>query len=134
MAKKKKDRLSFIGLISSVLKGVARQRSFAKARASGTAVPDQNTPKVKKPKDTRTPDQIRGDVDRTRRRLVNTVDQIKYDLDVPARAKDLRDRLAARVPREWRGEPRATIVAASVFTTGIGAIVLATFASVRRGR
>ena len=138
--KKKKDQLGFTGLVSAIARGIARERSLAKARDihrhdTGTVPPEPaKPPKRKKPKDTRSAEEIRREVDVTRARLVGTVGAIKYDLDLPARARDARDAVAARIPREWKGEPRATIVAASVLATGLGGIVLAALAKIRRGQ
>jgi Protein of unknown function (DUF3618) len=129
MAKRKKDRLNFFGFVSAIASNVARQRAMAQARDKPV-----KPPKVKKPPDTRTPEEIRAGVDATRVVLADTVGAITYDLDVPARARDLRDRVAARVPSEWKGEPKATIVALSVLVTGVGGILLGAIARLRRNR
>lgn len=130
MAKKKKsDQLSVIGLVSAVLKSTSQQRSLKKAREKREAPPQ---PKVKKPKDTRTPEQIRTEVDSTRAQLVDTVARVKYDLDVPARARDLKVRVAARMPAVLKGDVQAAAVAASVLVAGLGTIVWGATASARR--
>lgn len=129
MAKRKKDRLNFFGFLSAIASNVARQRALRQARDKPV-----KPPKVKKPRDTRTPEEIRAGVDAVRVVLADTIGAIKHDLDVPARARDLRDRVAARVPSEWKGEPRASIVALSVLAAGVGGILLGTIARLRRSR
>lgn len=138
MAKKRKsDKLSLVGLASAISRNIAQQRSLAKARERRAArlLPKQpKPPKPKKPKDTRTAEEIRATVDATRTRLVATVDSLKYHLDVPARLRDVRNRAARRLPREVRGEPKATIAGVTVLVTGLGSIALATVARFRRHR
>lgn len=119
MARRKKDRLGVVGLASTVFKNLAQQRSMSKSRHAHNEEPAE---KVPRPKDTRTPEEIRVAVDLTRERLVSTVDAIKFDLDVPARTRDLRDRVAAGLPDSWKGEPRAAIIAGSLFAVGLGVI------------
>ncbi len=130
MAKKKKDQLGIVGFASAILRNTAQQRSLKKARDAKNAPPPP--PREKKPRDTRTAEQIRGEVDATRDALVGTVDGIKYDLDVPARARDLRDRVAAELPDEWKGESRARAVAAVILATGLSLIGTTLVARVRR--
>ncbi|HEV7956874.1 MAG: hypothetical protein JWL94_880 [Microbacteriaceae bacterium] len=135
--RKKKDQLTAAGVVSAVARGVAQQRSLAKARDinrgdRSTVPPEPKKPK--KPKDPRSPEQIRAEVDATRARLLHTLGEIKYDVDVPSRARDLRGRVASQIPRRWRGEPRASIVAGSILATGLGGIVLAMLGRVRGSR
>lgn len=122
MARKKKDKLSLGGLISAIMKNRSQHKAMAKAREVKGIEPEPEQPK---PRDIRTPEQIRKDVDATRARLVETVAALRYDLDVPARARDLRDRIAARLPEELKAQPVAIAVTASVLVAGITAILLA---------
>lgn len=123
MARKtKKDKLGLGGLISAVMKNRSQHKAMAKARAVQGIEPE---PEPAKPRDIRTPEQIREDVDLTRARLVDTIAALRYDLDVPARARDLRDRVAAKLPEELKAQPVAVAVTASVLVAGIGAIVIA---------
>lgn len=121
MAKKRKDQLGFMGLVSTILRRRSQQKSMMKARKVKGIEPEPE-PKAPRPKETRSTEQIRADVDATRTALVETVTRIRYDLDVPARTRDLRNRLAARVPAEYKGEPAATVIASLIFTAGIGII------------
>lgn len=134
MAKRRKDQLGFVGLASSVLKNVAQQRSMARARATHSGDASMPEEKPPKPKDTRTPEQIRLSADINRDKLASTVASITYSLDVPARTRDLRDRVAAALPASWRGEPGATIAAATIAASGLASIVGATILRVRRHR
>lgn len=128
MARKKKtDKLSLGGLISVIMKNRSQHKAMAKAREVKGIEPE---PEPTKPRDIRTPEQIREDVDVTRERLVETVAALRYDLDVPARARDLRDRVAARLPEELKAQPVAIAVTASVLVAGVSAVLLA---SRRRG-
>lgn len=129
MAKKRKDQLGVVGFASAILRNSAQQRSLKKARNAKNAPPP---PKQKKPKDTRSSEQIRAEVDATRATLLGTVETIKYDLDVPARARDLRDRVAADIPAEFKGRIPALVAAGSILLTGIGSITAAIVARVRR--
>lgn len=123
MARKKKtDKLSLGGLISAIMKNRSQHKAMAKAREVKGIDPE---PEPKKPRDIRTPEQIRDDVDVTRARLVETVAALRYDLDVPARARDLRDRVAAKLPEELKAQPVAIAVTASVLIAGVSAILLA---------
>ena len=130
MAKKRKDQLGVAGFASALLRNVAQQRSLKKARDAKHAPPAP--PRVKKPKDTRTPEQIRAAVDVTRANLLGTVENIKYDLDLQSRARDLRNRVAAGIPAEIKGRTPALIVAGSILLGGIGSIAAAIAARVRR--
>lgn len=132
MAAKKKDQLSVVGVASAVAKNLAQQRSLAKARERKHAVPVAKV-KVKAPKDTRTAAEIEAAVALSRARLVSTVTQIKFDLDFPARARELRDRVATRFPGNWRGETAARVAASAVLVVGLSSIVSIT-ASVMRSR
>ena len=128
MARKKKtDKLSLGGLISVIMKNRSQHKAMAKAREVKGIEPE---PEPTKPRDIRTPEQIREDVEVTRERLVETVAALRYDLDVPARARDLRDRVAARLPEELKAQPVAIAVTASVLVAGVSAVLLA---SRRRG-
>ncbi|MET3768175.1 hypothetical protein ABIB15_000847 [Marisediminicola sp. UYEF4] len=120
--KKKSDKLSLGGLISAIMKNRSQHKAMAKAREVKGIDPE---PEPKKPRDIRTPEQIRDDVDVTRARLVETVAALRYDLDVPARARDLRDRVAAKLPEELKAQPVAIAVTASVLVAGVSAILLA---------
>ncbi len=136
MARKpKRDQLSVVGLVSAILRGTAQQRSLAKSKerkANKRAEKEQKKrEKAAKPKDTRTPEEIGRTIDSTRTRLVGTVDAVKYDLDVPARARDLRNTVAARIPRRWRGEPGGMVVGAAVLVVGWGGLALAALFSTR---
>jgi len=131
MAKKRKDQLGFMGLVSTILKNRSQQKSMMKARNVKGIEPEPE-PKVKRPKETRSTEEIRAGVDATRTTLVETVARIRYDLDVPARAKDLRDRTAARVPAEYKGEPAATVIAGLIFAAGTG--IIAGLAALRGSR
>jgi hypothetical protein len=123
MARKKKtDRLGAAGLISAIMKNRSQHKAMAKAREVKGIEPE---PKPKKPRDIRTPEQIREDVDVTRARLVDTVAALRYDLDLPARARDLRDRVVAKLPEEFKAQPVAIAVTASVLVAGVTAILLA---------
>ncbi|GAB3131000.1 DUF3618 domain-containing protein [Marisediminicola antarctica] len=122
MARKKKDKLNLGSLISAIMKNRSKHRSMAKARAIKGIEPE---PEPKKPRDIRTPEQIKEDVDVTRARLVETIAALRYDLDVPARARDLRDRVAARIPEELKAQPVAIVVTASVLVAGVGTILIA---------
>ena len=122
MARKKKDKLSLGSLISAIMKNRSQHKAMAKAREVKGIEPE---PEPKKPRDIRTPEQIREDVDVTRARLVETIAALRYDLDVPARARDLRDRVAAKIPEELKAQPVAIAVTASVLVAGISAILLA---------
>lgn len=125
MARKKKtDKLSLGGLISAIMKNRSQHKAMAKAREVKGIDPEPK-PEPKKPRDIRTPEQIRDDVDVTRARLVETVAALRYDLDVPARARDLRDRVAAKLPEELKAQPVAIAVTASVLVAGVSAILLA---------
>lgn len=130
MAKKRKDQLGFIGLASALLRNVAQQRSLKKSRDAKNAPP--TSPKKKKPKDTRTASQIHNELDATRLNLVTTVERIKYDIDVPSRARDLRDRVAADIPSELKGRTPALVVSASILVTGLGSIIAAVARRFRR--
>lgn len=150
MAKKAKtDQLSVVGLVSAILRNSAQQRSLGKAREKRMAkLDDRRHPEAvaerkkrekkakkeakKASKDTRSADEIGADVDRTRSKLVDTVDAVKYDLDIPARLGDARDRVARELPDDWRGETKARIVAASVLVAGWGAIAWSAIARARR--
>ncbi|MFP7760597.1 DUF3618 domain-containing protein [Marisediminicola sp. LYQ85] len=129
MAKRKKDRLSVTGLVTTVARSVARQRSLKKARELDGAEASEPEPKQK---DTRTPEDIRRSVEVTRAELVATVAKVKYDLDVPARARDARDRVAASIPPEWRGERQARAIATSIAAAGLAIVTgIATVAARR---
>ena len=130
MARKRRDQLGVVGFASALLRNLSQQRSLKKARDAKDAPPPP--PKQKKPKDTRTPEQIRVAVDVTRSNLVETVDSIKYDLDVPARARDLRDRVAADIPAEYRGRSPALVASGSILLAGLASITAAVVARVRR--
>lgn len=130
MAKKRKDQLGIGGLASALLRNLAQQRSLKKVRAAKNAPPAP--PKKKKPKDSRTPEEIRAAVDATRVSLLKTVETIKYDLDLPARARDLRDRVAADIPSEMKGRAPAFITAGSILVAGLGSITAALVARARR--
>lgn len=136
MARKpKRDQLSVVGVASAILRGTAQQRSLAKSRDRKAMKAAQKAEKKRvkesKPKDTRTPEEIARSVDLTRTRLVGTVDAVKYDLDLPARARDLRGELAARIPRRWRGEPGGMIVGAAVLVVGWGSLAAAALLAAR---
>jgi len=120
--KKKKDKLSLGGLLSAIMKNRSQHRAMAKAREVKGIEPE---PEPTKPRDIRTREQIREDVDVTRARLVETIAALRYDLDVPARVRDLRDRVAAKLPEELKAQPVAIAVTASVLVAGISAILLA---------
>ena len=120
--KKKKDGLGFAGLISAIMKNRSQHKAMAKAREVKHMEPE---PEPKKPRDIRTPEQIREDVDVTRARLVETVAALRYVLDVPARARDLRDRVVAKLPEELKAQPVAIAVTASVLVAGVTTILLA---------
>lgn len=122
MARKKKDKLGVAGLISAIMKNRSQHKAMAKAREVKGIEPE---PEPKKPRDIRTPEQIREDVEVTRARLVETVAALRYDLDVPARARDLRDRVVAKLPEELKAQPVAIAVTASVLVAGVTAILLA---------
>lgn len=142
MAKKpKKDELSFIGVISAILRNAAQQRSLARTREKrrqrleARRDPEQRAAEKKARKkaekaqkaenrDTRTIEQIGSDVDGSRRRLVGTVSSLRYDLDVPARTRETRDRVASRIPRRFRGEPQAALASIGLALLGWGAIAL----------
>ncbi|MBC7518735.1 MAG: hypothetical protein H7248_07640 [Microbacteriaceae bacterium] len=134
MAAKKQDQLSVVGVTSAVAKNLAQQRSLAKARER------KNTPKKPKikapkaPKDTRTAAELEATVELTRATLVSTVAQIRYDLDLPARARDLRSRIAVRFPRDWHGETPARVAASAVVVVGLSTIVAITKAALRARR
>ena len=130
MAKKRKDQLGVVGLASALLRNVAQQRSLKKARDAKHAPPA--SPPAKKPKDTRTPEQLRAAVDVNRANLLGTVENIKYDLDLQSRARDLRNRVAADIPAEFRGRIPALIAAGSILLGGLGSIAAAIAARVRR--
>ena len=129
MAKRRKDQLGVVGFASALMRNLSQQRSLKKARDAKNVPPP---PEQKKRKDTRTPEQIRAAVDVTRSNLVDAVDGIKYDLDVRARARDLRDRVAADIPAEYRGRTPALVVVASILFAGLGSIAAAIVARVRR--
>ena len=129
MAKRRKDQLGVVGFASALMRNLSQQRSLKKARDAKNFPPP---PKQKKPKDTRTPEQIRAAVDATRSNLVDAVDGIRYDLDVRARARDLRDRVAADIPAEYRGRTPALVVVGSILFAGLGSIAAAIVARVRR--
>ena len=112
------------------MRNLSQQRSLKKARDAKNTPPPP--PQQKKPKDTRTPEQIRAAVDVTRSDLIETVDGIKYDLDVRARARDQRDRVAADIPAEYRGRTPALVITASILLAGLGSIAAAIVARIRR--
>ena len=120
--KKKKDKLGLGGLLSAIMKNRSQHKAMAKAREVKGIEPE---PEPTKPRDIRTREQIREDVDVTRARLVETIAALRYDLDVPARVRDLRDRVAAKLPEELKAQPVAIAVTASVLVAGISAILLA---------
>ena len=123
MARKKKtDKLSLGGLISAIMKNRSQRKAMAKAREVKGIEPESGP---KKPRDIRTPEQIREDVELTRARLVETGAALRYDLDVPARARDLRDRIVATLPAELKAQPVAIAVTASVLIAGVSAILIA---------
>ncbi|WP_165064137.1 DUF3618 domain-containing protein [Marisediminicola senii] len=142
MAKKKNDRLSVGGVLSTILKQRSQQRSMKKRReklearrATRNGAPAvAPEPKPEKLKDTRTPEQIRASVDESRARLVATVERVKYDLDVPARAKDVRDDVRRRLPSSIKGEPAASITAASLLAAGLALIAGVSALAGRRER
>jgi len=120
--KKKKDKLGVGSLISAIMKNRSQHKAMAKARAVKGIQPE---PEPKKPRDIRTPEQIKEDVDVTRARLVETIAALRYDLDVPARTRDLRNRVAAKIPEELKAQPVAVAVTASVLVAGISTILIA---------
>lgn len=122
MARKKKSRKGLGSVMSSFMRRRSQHKAMAKAREVKGIEPEPEPPK---PRDIRTPEQIREDVDVTRARLVETIAALRYDLDVPARARDLRNRVAAKLPVEFRTQPAAIAVSASVLVGGITAILLA---------
>ena len=130
MAKRRKDQLGVVGFASALMRNLSQQRSLKKARDAKNVPPPP--PQQKKPKDIRTPEEIRAAVDVTRSNLVDAVDGIKYDLDVCARARDLRDRVAADIPAEYRGRTPALVVVGSILFAGLGSIAAAIVARVRR--
>ncbi len=83
------------------------------------------------PRDPRTPEQLESDIERTRAELVATVARIKYDLDVPARLRDVRDDIAAKIPEKYKGEQQAMIAAGAVVVAGLGIIVGSVVSAVR---
>lgn len=148
MAKKmKRDQLTAIGLISVIAKNFVQQRARISSMQKASAeVPDpaerremkeQEKKRLKKEKkerkkeNLRTPEQLRETVDSTRADLVRTVDRVKYDLDVPARAGDLRDSVAKELPSGWRGPTQAAVAASTVLITGLGVIAAAMTARIR---
>jgi len=120
--KKKKDKLGVGSLISAIMKNRSQHKAMAKARAVKGIQPE---PEPKKLRDIRTPEQIKEDVDVTRARLVETIAALRYDLDVPARTRDLRNRVAAKIPEELKAQPVAIAVTASVLVAGISTILIA---------
>jgi hypothetical protein len=148
MAKKmKRDQLTAIGLVSAIARNFVQQRARVKSmqKASST-VPDPAERKEqqrqakkaakknarKKPKDSRTPEQLTAAADLRRAELVETVERVKYDLDVPARARDLRDAVARELPSGWRGRTQALAASFAVLATGLGVIASAVVARLRR--
>lgn len=134
MAKKKSDQLSVVGLASAVLRNLSQQRSAEKAREKREQAPvtvaekaeakaAKKRAKAAKPKDTRSAAEIRREVDATRTQLVRTVDRIGYDLDLPARARDARAGLLARIPGSWQGDLPAAVVGATVLASGLSVVV-----------
>lgn len=153
MAKKSKpDQLSWVGLISAILRNASQQRSMvrsqdkirAKREARDHPLSDSEKKAQKKQrkqqkkdeadrkKDTRSVSQIGDDIDTTRGRLLDTVDAVKYDLDVPARLTDARVTVARRVPRRWLGPVPAAIAAGLVLAVGWGTIAAGAATSARR--
>ena len=120
--KKKKDKLGLGGLLSAIMKNRSQHKAMAKAREVKGIEPE---PEPTKPRDIRTREQIREDVDVTRARLVETIAALRYDLDVPARVRDLRDRVAAKLPEELKAQPVAIAVTACVLVAGISTILIA---------
>ncbi len=144
MAKKmKRDQLTAIGLVSAIAKNFVQQRArVASMQKASSVVADpaerrdqQRKAKKdapKKPKDTRTPEQLRAAADARRNDLVATVDRVKYDLDVPARARDVRDSVARELPPAWRGRTQAVAASSAVLVSGLAVIVAAVVSRVRR--
>lgn len=149
MAKKmKRDQLTAIGLISVIAKNFVQQRArVSSMQKASSEVKDpaerreqkaqekkrlKKEKKARKKEDVRTPEQLREAVDSTRADLVRTVGRVKYDLDLPARASDLRDSVARELPSGWRGPTQAVVAASTVLVTGLGIIVAAVTARVRR--
>ena len=143
MAKKKTDQLSMIGLSSAIMRHLSQQRSLEKARLKREARPRtaaekaeakkaRKAAKAARPKDTRSPEQIRADVDATRAKLGKTVDRLSYDLDVPARARDARARLLAVIPESWKGDRPAAVVGATVLASGLGIVAALSSATAPR--
>ena len=130
MAAKKRDQLSVVGVASAVAKNLAQQRSLAKARERKIATRKQKSTAPKPPKDTRTPAELAANVDLTRARLVSTVAQIRFDLDLQARARELRARLAVRLPHAWHGETPARVAASAIAVAGLSTIAAVTTAIV----
>ena len=122
-----------VGVASVVAKNVAQQRSLAKARERKNKVSVAKV-KVKAPKETRTAAEIEAAAATSRARLFATVAQIRFDLDIPARAGDLRDRVAVQFPRNWRGETPARAAASAVIVIGLSTIASITAIAVRARR
>jgi hypothetical protein len=134
MARKKKDQLSVVGLLSAILRNSAQQRSLAKGRDKKALKIEKKAEKARQkhrkalePKDERTPEDIRAEIDSTRGELVGTVAAIKTDLSLPTRARLLRAHLSKRVPRDLKGEPEATVIAGSVLAGGLGIVGLSAY-------
>ena len=153
MAKKSKpDQLSWVGLISAILRNTSQQRSMVKSqekirakrearehplsddekKARKKQQKQQKKDEAERTKDTRSAAQIGDDVDTTRGRLLDTVDAVKYDLDVPARLTDARTTVARSVPRSWLGPIPAAIAAGVVLVVGWGAIAAGAATGARR--
>ena len=132
--KKKKDQLSVVGLLSAILRNTAQQRSLAKGRDKKALKIEKKAEKARQkhrkalePKDKRTPEEIRTEIDSTRGELVGTVAAIKTDLSLPTRARLLMAHLSKKVPRDLKGEPEASVIAGSVLASGLGVVGLAAF-------
>lgn len=148
MAKKmKRDQLTAIGLISAIAKNFVAQRArVSSMQKASSEVPDpaerraqkeqekkrrKAEKKARRTEPERTPEELRATIDSRRAELVQTVEQVKYDLDVPARARDLRDSVAKELPSGWRGPKQAVAAASAVVVSGLGIIAAAVASRVR---
>lgn len=134
MAKSKKpDQLSPIRAISLIGTNFWKARNRVnRIQRTGPVDKSATQPDPKpEPRDPRTPEQLEADIERTRAELVATVARIKYDLDVPARLRDVRDDIAAKIPEKYKGEEQAMLAAGAVLVTGLGIIVTSVVSAVR---
>lgn len=86
---------------------------------------DEQALRGEQTKDTRSDDELRGDIARKRDELAKTLDALEYKLDVPARGRELVDQGKRQLARNWDDNP--------LLVAGIGAGALVAIAGAVAG-